>query len=181
MKKALVIASAMLLVAGGAIAGDRNLEGSYVELVDPDPAVFCPCETYTLTFYVWNNSTDAEWIDLVEFMLPDCWEVDPESGGYDDSGASNTWSFAFQASGNLCAFIDSDGGYGEIYGQEGGYFWFDVHVCPDAIGEVPIDWHLSGDEWGDPPHEVYGTIYVEVSQGSPTEHTTWGQVKGLYR
>ena len=179
MKKLFLLIGLVTLLAAPAMAG-RSIDGSYVELIGP-PGPYCPSTVYDFEFYVFNNSMDTEWIQHIEIFFPDCWEIVVGSDWYEpDPGAGGSFNFIFMGGGNAAIWGDADGGWGEIYGGEGGTFGISVHVCPDQMGDVPIQWGLFGDIYGGEPHEVFGEIWVEVTDLTPTEDSSWSQLKGLY-
>ncbi len=179
MKKLFLTVAVLALFATPALA-DRSIEGSYVELIEPQ-GLLCACSTYEFVFYVWNNSMDVEWIAEIIITFPDCWEIVAGSDWYTpDPGAAGPFNFMFIGGGNVAHWADADGGWGEIYGGEGGHFGVTVHICPDMVGDVPIYWGLQGDIYGNEPHYVDGEIWVIVSDTTPVEDSTWSKVKGLY-
>ena len=168
MRKALLLIAALTLVAGTANA--QSLTGSYVAPLAPSD--LCVNTTYQFMFDVWNASTDAEWVDIVEVTFPPGFAILGNAGYSDPS-----WSFGFTTIGQTAQWYDSDGGWGEIYGQDGGQFWCDANTGP--LSGNTFEWHLSGDDWGVPPHDVYGTFIIPVGS-TATEPATWGGVKALY-
>ena len=169
MRMAILVAALVLLGATGASA--QSLAGSYVDPVSP--AEICPDQDFTFTFYVWNASIDTEWISFVDITFPAGMVVDPASSGY----SNPAWVFGFQMLGQTAQWYDNDGGYGEIYDMEGGEFWVDANTG-DLSGGTTFDWHLGGDIWGAPPHDVYGSFDIPVGS-TAAEATTWGAVKAL--
>ena len=165
----LCVTALMLLVATGAMA--QSLTGSYVAPLDP--LELCADTDYTFMFDVWNASGDAEWVDLVEVTFPPGMAIVAGSGGY----SNPAWVFNFIVTGQTASWVDGDGGYGEIYGMEGGQFWCDAN-SGDLSGGSTFDWHISGDDWGSPPHDVYGSFDIPTGS-TATEATTWGAVKAL--
>jgi hypothetical protein len=138
-------------------------------------------------FKVTNNSPDLNWIANVHFTFPDCCTV--VSGSYDDSEADNPWDFDFSGMGSSAAhFTDGDDLlYGEIAGAgvggEGEYGWFVVEV--DVSGDCPeqsVDflWLLEGDNWGEAPHDLAGSIPMEFIDVSPAAAASWSTLKSLY-
>ena len=174
MKRLLLALALVALFTAPALA-DRSMAGGYCNLIGPTTAN--PGDLVTFEFYVWNGSTDTEWTADVIFTFPECFEV--TGGYYDDGGAG--WSFVFNGIGtNVGAFNDGDGGYGEIYGSEGGTFYVEVLLGTDCeCGPVTIHWFQQGDIWGSDPHFVEGDLPFTIC-GTPTEDATWSSVKSLY-
>ena len=167
----------VLVLAVAVSAGARSIADSYVELVAPLAVV--PGETHTFTFGVYNASTDAEWITDVLITVPDGWVIDEGSMSYVpivEDPIRPSWDMMVP-DGPTAMWLDNDGGYGELYGDEYTTVSVDIAVAAQLYG-IPIFWCLKGDIWGDPPHEVCGCIEFEVS---PVEEQSWASIKALYR
>jgi hypothetical protein len=169
MKKLLVV---LLVIAFAAPAMARDLTGSYVTLVDP--LFVNPGETYTFTFYVWNNSPDVEWIADISIVFGGFYECYEATMGHDH--ASAVFDMTVEGT-SRCWWKDGDGGYGEIYDGEGCHIWVDATV-PVFDSEDTIMWELYGDIWGDPPHYVTGCIDLAVTG---VEESTWSAIKAMFR
>jgi len=167
----------VLVLSVAVSAGARNMEGSYVELLEP--ASISPGETYTFTFGVYNASTDSEWLADVLITVPDLWSIDAGSMSYVPIVADPirpSWDMMVPE-GPTAMWLDNDGGYGELYGDEYTTVSVDLTVGAQLYG-IPIYWCLKGDIWGDPPHEVCGCIDLQIS---PVEEQSWASIKALYR
>jgi len=175
MKKLLTTVALLALFVAPSFA--QSLGGSYVNLVSP--TTVDPGDTgVVFQFYVWNASTDAEWVTDVVFTFPSCFTV--TAGSYTYTGSNPAWTFTFTPSGYIANFNDGDAGYGEIYGGDGGTFFVTVNVgvgCPP--GPATVHWSLTGDDWGSPPHFVEGDVEFTIG-GTATEVSTWSSVKALY-
>ena len=178
MRNVLWMTALMLMVAVPASA-DRDLTGSYVELVSP--CEICANTTFTFTFYVTNASPDAEWLTIIEVDFPPGFTVIEGTDHYEPVGTpGETWAYDFTLAGAACAWVDADGGYGEMYGGESGYFTVNANTGDISEG-VTLLWFLLGDEWGSPPHLVGGEIQLPLGGPSATDETTWSKLKTLYR
>ena len=167
----------VLVLSVAVSAGARSVEGSFVELVSP--AAISPGETYTFTFGVYNASTDSEWLTDVLITVPDGWGIDESSMSYVPIVADPIrpdWAMMVP-DGPTAMWLDNDGGYGELYGDEYTTVSVDLTVAAQLYG-IPIYWCLKGDIWGDPPHEVCGCIDLQIS---PVEEQSWSSIKALYR
>ena len=167
----------VLVLSVAVCAGARSVEGSFVELLDP--AAISPGETYTFTFGVYNASTDSEWLTDVLITVPDLWSIDAGSMSYVPIVADPirpSWDMMVPE-GPTAMWLDNDGGYGELYGDEYTTVSVDLTVGAQLYG-IPIYWCLKGDIWGDPPHEVCGCIDLQIS---PVEEQSWTSIKALYR
>jgi len=175
--KRLLIVLAILALATTAMAG-RSIDGSVVTLVEPtDPLE--PGGTYTFRFYVENWSEDYEYISDIIITFPDGYVLDPASIGWEEgpywSYSSGNWNMSVD--GTVASWLDADGGYGELDDYEDCYVFVDATLPSDGPRDA-IDWLLVGDQWGDPPHEVSGSIDLTVT---PVEADSWGAIKALYR
>jgi hypothetical protein len=179
MKKLFLVFAILAIAAAPALA--RSIAGSYINLIEPVGPVTTTF-TYTFDFYVWNGSTDAEWITQVWIDFPDSWEIVAGTDSYiPDPGAAGPWAFTFSGGGtDVADWWDASGGYGEIYGGEGGHFYIDVYIGTWTVGEATIHWHLQGDIYGAEPHFLNGQIQILVEDVTPAEDASWSKVKGLY-
>ncbi len=182
MKKLILVLALFALTASPALA-DRSIAGSYVNLIAPNPAIFVPGQVYICEFYVYNGSVDVEWLAEVWFLFPECFHV--LSGWYTpDPGASGPWNFLFDTFGNPdngALFYDADGGWGEVYGAEGGTFFVEVMVGTECeCGPDMIQWFLQGDIYGDEPHELTDYIDIQICDQTGAEESSWSTLKALY-
>ena len=182
MRKLLCVLALVAVLAPGA-AADRSLDGSYVQLITPDPAIFDPGEYYVADFYVFNGSEDAEWIVEVWFLFPECFHV---TGGSftPDPGVAGSWDFQFDTFGspdNGALFYDANGGNGEIWGEEGGLFHVYLTI-PTGCNCRPdeVEWYMEGDTWGGPPHWMDGSIDIRICDETAVKESDWSVIKSLY-
>ena len=128
----------VLLVLSVALsAGARSIADSYVELVSP--AAISPGETYTFTFGVYNASQDTEWITDVLITVPDGWMIVDGSMSYVPIVADPIrpdWAMSVPE-GPTAMWLDNDGGYGELYGDEYTTVSVDLVVADQLYG-IPI-------------------------------------------
>ena len=168
---------AVLILSVAVSAGARSVEGSYVELLSP--ASVAPGESYTFEFGVYNASTDVEWITDVLITFPDGWVIDESSMAYVPIVADPLrpdWAMTVP-DGPTAMWLDNDGGYGELYGDEYTTVSVDVYVATQLYG-LPIYWCLKGDIYGEPPHEICDCIELQIT---PVEEQSWAGIKALYR
>ena len=167
----------VLVLSVAVTAGARSIEGSYVELLSPSS--ISPGSTYTFEFGVYNASLDAEWLTDVLITFPDGWIINEGSMSYVPIVADPIrpdWLMTVP-DGPTAMWLDNDGGYGEMYGDEYTTVSVEVYVATQLYG-IPIYWCLKGDIWGDPPHEVCDCVYLQVT---PVEETSWASIKALYQ
>ena len=167
----------VLVLAVAVSAGARSMEGSYVELLDP-PSI-SPGATYVFEFGVYNASTDAEWATDILITFPDGWVITEDSMTYVPivvDPIRPSWDMVVP-DGPTAMWLDNDGGYGELYGDEYTTMTVEVTVATQLYG-IPIYWCIKGDIYGDPPHEVCGCVELQVT---PLEESSWASIKAMYR
>ncbi len=183
MKKLLLILTLFALTVSPALA-DRSIDGSYVDLLSPSfPYVFTPGQAFTSEFYVYNASTDTEWISEIWITFPTCFTV-LNVWWTPDSGAASPFGFGFDVTGssNNEAYIwDLDASWGEIYGGEGGRFYIEVMVGAGCeCGPAEIEWYMQGDVYGSDPHQVTGYLDTHICEQTDTDQVDWSTIKALY-
>jgi hypothetical protein len=167
----------VLVLSFAVSAGARSMEGSYVELLEP--AAISPGETMTFVFGVYNGSTDTEWVTDVLITFPDLWVVHEGTMSYVpivEDPIRPSWDMVVPE-GPTAMWLDNDGGYGEIYGDEYTTVSVDATVSDQLFG-IPIYWCIKGDIYGDPPHEICGCVDLQIT---PVEETSWSNIKAMYR
>ncbi|MBZ0179785.1 MAG: T9SS type A sorting domain-containing protein [Melioribacteraceae bacterium] len=98
-----------------------------------------------------TSLSGAEWADLVEMTFPAGFTVNGGDAMLDDAPIN-------PIVGQTISWGDDNNSFGDIYAP--GVYNFNVNltVDPGVTGDQNVDYHISGDEWGDLPHEVYGTV-----------------------
>ncbi len=113
--------------------------------------------TGTLTFQVFNNSPDEEYIYQVQVTLPTGWTVACNSQDATDSGA-NTVNATCGTASNVVTYTGEDPVFGEILDGETWNFSVDVTVPGStAGGNYDFSYMLVGDGFGSTPHTVSST------------------------
>lgn len=174
MKRLVMLVALMALMAGPVMA-DRSMTGCTVDLIAPTTAN--PGETVTFEFYACNHSPDNEWTSNVIFTFPECFEV--LGGSYNDGGIGALFNFVNDPIWTA-AFMDGDGGWGEIYQDYCCTFYVEVLITTACeCGPVTIGWTQEGDVFGAEPHTVSGELPF-VLCGTPVQDSSWSCVKSLY-
>ena len=122
-----------------------------------------PDITQTLCFEVRNGSTDQEWLDQVRLTFPIVlgdWTVSCNSQDTVDSSGSPVSLVCSTPLAYEVVFTDSTGGDGEITTGSSWSFCVDAAVPAGYYGPRVINWGLSGDDDGAPPHDTTGTLTV---------------------
>jgi len=126
--------------------------------------MFTPGATMTINFYLTNASDDAEWIDEATLDFPEGVTV---LDATDLVGLDNGNFLAWDGStgdGALVSFLDPDEGYGEFYSNETAMASITLQFDPAMTADIEIPWTISGDDYGDPPHDVSGSMWLETYQ-----------------
>jgi len=134
----------------------RNMTGS-TAWTEPDGVY--PGSTVDMDVFVFNGSTDNEWVKRFTMDLPPGVALNsagpltgggggdiPYVGGYGD-GAFADWALGE--------------GWGNIYPDETGQAAINLSFTGMA-GDVVIPYVIYGDIWGDAPHEVAGEIVIHT-------------------
>jgi hypothetical protein len=152
-----VLFAAAVLASGTALAkAPQSIAGSTMMTgggyVPGGSALFCATAV--------NASTDLEWLDAVSLTFPSGWTPVCDWQAANDS-CGNPVAFDCIAAGNNVSYLDNDGGYGEVNDGCSWSFCVTLDVPGGASGSQSVAWALSGDDYGDPPHDVNGaeTIY----------------------
>ncbi|MCD4796659.1 MAG: C39 family peptidase, partial [Candidatus Cloacimonetes bacterium] len=130
-----------------------NISGSYVIC---SPNTYTAGETSTLTFTVYNASTDVEWLTDIYIDFPPGVTVNSGTdfvGGHYDLVYDGT-----TGDGAYLHWYDGNGGYGNIYGGETATATVNVSIDSGFAGEMPLDYQIIGDDWGSAPHVVNGSM-----------------------
>lgn len=144
-------------------AQNRSLEGSSITAVSDG---YLPGTTNAiLNFYVWNNSTDAEWIIEAIMDFP---------AGMNVVSATDMGNLEYDGTTGDGALVTWDGNY--ITTQSGYNFSVTLDISLSLTGDVTIPWTLNGDSWGGLPHTVSGNIILPeiVDPGPQMAHLSMG-------
>ncbi|RMF10477.1 MAG: T9SS C-terminal target domain-containing protein, partial [Candidatus Neomarinimicrobiota bacterium] len=141
--------------AMGRIINAREIDGAHMWSMDPPPA---PGTTVDLTLYVTNESSDAEWIDSVAVTFPTGVTVNSSTDMVVVGGTRYLATDGSTGDGATIVWNNWDGGFGNIYSTETASATVNVTIDSSYSDMVYFDYALSGDDWGDPPHNVSGTF-----------------------
>ncbi len=145
-------------------SADRSIDGSTLTC---DLSSYTPGNSYTLTFTVTNGSSDAEWLTDISIAFPAGVIV---NGSTDfEGGSAPLVTNNETGDGVTVTWVDGNGGYGNIHGNESATATVDITVSSAFGGDMTLNWHLVGDQWGSDPHELDGQI-VLTQEG---EAITW--------
>jgi hypothetical protein len=159
--------ASMLAAAGPpSDGGVRSLSDSSLEV--QGNGCYEPNKVQTLCFTVYNGSPDAEWISGITVTFPSgppLWDASCGSwDNVDSMGNPVHFTCGWITPGDQVFFIDNDietpQSIGEISAGSSWGFCAQVDVPAGYTGPQPIEWELSGDEDGDPPHTVVGETII---------------------
>jgi hypothetical protein len=181
MKKLLSLLAMLALCAGPALA--QNISGSTVTV---DPIEDHNGVTH-MCFTVTNGSVDFEWLTDVIITLPACMTIlDTPPASADPAAGSSAFNSGatvdFEGYGtHIAHWSGADSfGYGFLLGENAGVFCLSVQVNCACDNLYPLGWTLLGDTFGAPPHTLAGTVDFVVLCSTPTDESSWGDVKALY-
>ncbi len=139
-------------------AQDRSIAGSTLM---PSPRDYVADEIILYTFTVFNDSEDYEWLDEITMTFP---------AGVTVLGSTN---FVGGTHGDLISdhrlgegakitWFDANGPYGNIWHQESATAQVLLYFGGGDIGNIAIDYTISGDTYGETPHDLAGkmTLYA---------------------
>jgi len=132
----------------------RSIAGSDIT---PSPSQFTPGETTTYTLTVFNASTDAEWLDEITLDFPPGVSVLNSTdfvGGSDGPLVTN----GATGDGAFLEWTDQNGSWGNIHEQETATADVTLQFTPDLWTDLNVPFTISGDVYGDEPHDIAGTV-----------------------
>ncbi|MFQ6613344.1 MAG: carboxypeptidase regulatory-like domain-containing protein [Fidelibacterota bacterium] len=144
--------------AAGRIINAREIDGAHMWSMDPPPN---PGETVDLTLYVTNDSQDAEWIDSVVVTFPVGVTVNSSTDMTVVGGTRYLQGDGATGDGATITWTNWDGGFGNIYSTETASAVVNVTIDANYTDMVYFDYALSGDDWGDEPHDITGTFIFQ--------------------
>ena len=153
--------------------GNRSIEGS---------TLFCsaggfePGETVEWTFTCQNNSIDWEWIKDIVIDFPD--GITVNSAG-DFAGGSDELEFTGElGNGASCNWHgETTSGWGYLQNGETATATLNLTILPGFIGDIELNWQLTGDDYGDAPHQINGVIDI-LSNGTEINWLTIADLSG---
>ncbi|MFC1683398.1 hypothetical protein ACFL0G_04245, partial [Candidatus Zixiibacteriota bacterium] len=172
---ALFIVAALLGATFTTALADRIPPGQMMERFDPgmakditgadvdiwDAPYIAPGETGIWYFRVTNSSPDLEWLDLIEMDFPPGITVNASSDFLNQVTIGSDLIYdGTTGDGALVQWTDNDGGFGEIYDGDWAAASLSITVSPTFTGDVSIDYHVSGDDFGAVPHDIVGTVVI---------------------
>lgn len=145
------------IVDGG---GARDLTGSSVT---SDPAEYTPGTTIDIVFSAYNGSSDQEWIQEINLDFPAGVTVNTATNF---SPSISSRELIWDGTTGDGASVDWIGDASNvIYPYEIGLATVNVTIDAGFSGDLEIDYGLTGDNYGSPPHAVSGTVTLSGPPG----------------
>lgn len=128
---------------------------------------YVPGTTADVTFTISNASDDAEWLDEFTMTFPAGVTVNSADDVVGSSG-NLVWD-GTTGDGVTCTWTCDDPPYGCMYSDDVETFTMNLTFDAGLSGPLNVDYTISGDDWGDPPHDVSGSL--QLPEDNP--YTTW--------
>jgi hypothetical protein len=137
----------------------REIDGAYVEALDS----YKPGMTMDITFHAANASSDAEWIDEIVLYFPlECDVI--TSTDFEVVGQTRYLEYEGQTGpGATVVYWNWDGGYGNMYSSDEALATVTIAFDPEKADDISMMYTMSGDDWGDPPHDITGYLTIPVA------------------
>ncbi len=139
-------------------APPREIDGAFIAALGD----YSPGATMDIDFILQNASSDAEWLDECTITFPagvnvvnsTNFEVTPtkylEYDGTTGDGVTVTW-------------FDHNGSYGNVYSSEAAFAAITLSFDAGLSGPLTINYTISGDDWGSPPHDISGSTTIDMA------------------
>jgi hypothetical protein len=120
--------------------------------------------TDDLMFTIANNSTGAEWIDSFTMTFPT--GVTVNSADFLDCASGDMIPTIL---GQTVSWVCDDPPMGCMYSYDVEDFYMNLTFDGGLSGPLVIDWTISGDDYGSPPHDITG--FLVLPENDP--YTQW--------
>ncbi len=131
-----------------------SIEGSTAV---PEPDYYSPGSAQDIAFLIWNNSTDAEWLDEIIITFPADWVINSVTH-YDGPNNNGSHLWLMEGAGTNVARWYNTETYGCQYSQSDHYYAVNVTVPGTTSGIIDADVDIYGDLYGSEPHELFLTV-----------------------
>ncbi len=138
------------------LAEPRNLNGSEV---NSSTELYLAGSTVNLPLNVMCDSPDDEWLLKVEFDVPEGVTINSAIDFATPNGPI-TWNEETGPGAMTSWGSIGVGSGGFLSGGQSGNATVNLTFDPDLTGDVHLTWTVSGDNWGDPPHQITGNIIL---------------------
>lgn len=138
------------------LPGGRDISGS---TFTADPPDYQPGQTRQFTLFVTNASVDFDWLDGITLDFPPGANVLASTHFVGGSGGILASNYA-TGDGAIVRWMDTNGGWGNVYGGETVTATVTVAFAPALYGNLELPWTMSGDGYGAPPHDIIGKLVL---------------------
>jgi hypothetical protein len=143
----------------------REIDGAYVMAM----GCYKPGMTMGVDFFAQNASSDAEWIDEITIDFPAGVNV-LGSTNFEVTTATRYLEYdGTTGDGALVTWWNWDGGYGNMYSSDAAIATVTLDFDAGLVGAINLPYTMSGDDWGDPPHDISGMMTLSMCDPM----TTW--------
>ncbi len=137
----------------------RSIEGSTLEL---DNEEYQPGTTLDWSFTVYNASGDTEWLTDVIIAFPEGVTVNSATNFIGGTGILTP--DLTSGAGITIQWHGEQYGNGVIYGDESATAIVNVSIAPGFSGDLELGFEIIGDEYGEPPHQILGSIILTQAE-----------------
>ncbi|UCD94738.1 MAG: dockerin type I repeat-containing protein [Candidatus Zixiibacteriota bacterium] len=146
--------------------GGKEIDGASITT----PDAYTPGSTADITFMLGNDSQDAEWLDAATITFTSGVTVNSATDFVVPSNPAHYLTYNGETGEAVTStWYDAGGGYGNIWSTETAEATVNLTFDETLEGDLTFAYTISGDDWGDPPHDVSGTVVLP--QADPT--TSW--------
>jgi hypothetical protein len=146
--------------------GGKEIDGA--SIMTPD--AYGPGSTADITFLLGNDSQDAEWLDAATITFTSGVTVNSATDFVVPSTPSHYLAYNGETGEAVTStWYDHNGGYGNIYAAETAEATINLTFDETLDGDLSFDYTISGDDYGDPPHDVAGTVVLPMADPA----TSW--------
>jgi hypothetical protein len=142
----------------------RSVEGSSLSF---DESEFLPGAPATFHVQLTNASPDNEWLSAASLDFPPGVTVTGFSDLAVPAGRRLT-ADGSTGDGALIAWLDADGGWGNIYPGETATGSIEVEIAAGFSGDMLLEWTIDGDVYGGAPHSISGSFSLGNAGGEPS-------------
>jgi len=137
----------------------REIDGAYIAAQTD----YKPGATMDIVFILQNDSQDAEWLDECTITFPTGVEV-VSSTDFEVPATTKYLEYdGTTGDGVTVTWLNWDGGYGNVYSSEYALATMSLTFDAGFSGPITIDYTISGDDYGDPPHDLSGSTTIGMA------------------
>ena len=131
----------------------KEIDGANISTTDG----FVPGATADVSFTIANASSDAEWIDEFTMTFPTGVTVNGAEPFIDCNSGDMIYD-GTTGNGATITYTCDDPPMGCMYSSATETFWVNLTFDAGLSGTIVIDYTISGDDYGSPPHDISGSL-----------------------